>query len=84
MMKFSLSKRAILFLFLIQLSLHLKGQQPFAGNFMMTFSLSQNDKIKDPPMFWNVDSGKVMVEIQDEMFKKGVSKRILFTPADST
>ena len=35
-------------------------------------------------MFWNVDSGKVMMEIQDEMYKKGVSKRVLFTPADST
>jgi hypothetical protein len=35
-------------------------------------------------MFWNVDNGKVMMEIHDEMYKKGVSKRILFSPADST
>src|SRR6185436_8480523 len=60
------------------------AQKIFNGSFMMTFSSSQQNAKQDPPMFWNVDSGKVMMEIQDEMYKKGVSKRVLFTPADST
>ena len=78
------SKTATLFLLLIFQTFYSQGQPSFKGSFMMTFS-SPQEKIKDqPPMFWNVDSGKVMMEIQDEMYKKGVSKRILFTPADST
>ncbi|HKR04465.1 MAG TPA: DUF4412 domain-containing protein [Bacteroidia bacterium] len=60
------------------------AQKLFTGSFMMTFTSSKEIIKKDPPMFWNVDSGKVMMEIQDEMYKKGVSKRVLFTPADST
>jgi glucan-binding YG repeat protein len=51
-------------------------------------SFSSTDSIKNIPLQWFIqkqtDGGKMTFELQDEMKKKGVSKRVLFDPADST
>ena len=52
----------------------------------MSFNIS--DSAIETPLLWNIEpvseGGKMAMEIQDEMIKKGVSKRVLFNPADST
>jgi hypothetical protein len=52
----------------------------------MSFISQESDK--EFPLLWNVESlssgGKIVMEIQDEMKKKGVSKRVLFNNNDST
>lgn len=62
------------------------AQNPFYGSFTMSFE--STDSIKNIPLQWHilqeVDGGKMTFELQDEMKKKGVSKRVLFNPADST
>ena len=62
------------------------GQEIFNGSFLMTFASSTN--AGDYPMLWNVEpdstGGRMALEIQDEMTRKGISKRILFNPSDST
>jgi len=59
-------------------------QQAFRGSFMMSFTFSPEQTKKSDSLWWNIDQGKMALEIQDEMKKKGVSKRVLFDPADST
>src|SRR5258708_31762987 len=59
------------------------AQSSFRGSFLMSFISEEKNKI-NAPLLLNVDSGKMVMEIQDEMKKKGVSKRVLFDPVDST
>ena len=63
------------------------GQDIFHGSFLMSFKSSSNENT-EAPMLWNIESvaagGKMGLEIQDEMLIKGVSKRVIFNPADST
>jgi len=65
----------------------LKCQVNYRGSFLMTFSTSEL-KNNENALLWNVeeasDSSRIAIEIQDEMKKKGVSKRIMFSPTDST
>ena len=77
-----------IFLFVVMMtSFTLKGQHIFQGSFIMSFK-SSSDKGEDPPMLWNIKpalrGGEMAMELQDEMLKKGVSKRVLFNPKDST
>jgi hypothetical protein len=62
------------------------AQSAFRGSFMMSFSAPGN--AKNDPFLWTVEqrSGykKMALEIQDEMLLKGVRKRVVFDPADST
>ena len=76
------------FIFLAMMnSISLKGQHPFYGSFIMSFN-SQIEMGENPPMLWNIEQqssgGMMAMELQDEMIKKGVSKRVLFNPKDST
>ncbi len=78
---------SLLMLLLMSAIRPLHGQQTFNGSFLMTFTLSE--PITDnPPMLWNIESaangGRMAMELQDDMIKKGVSKRVLFNPKDST
>jgi hypothetical protein len=51
----------------------------------MTFNSAQvNASLNDAPMLWNIDSPKMVLEIQDDMKKRGVSKRVLFDSVDSS
>lgn len=62
------------------------GQDEFSGSFNIHYE--ESEFIKDFPMVWHIQpksaGGKMAMEIQDEMKPKGVSKRILFDPIDST
>ena len=64
----------------------LKCQVNFHGSFLMSFSTPEL-KNTENSLLWNVedtsDTSRIAIEIQDEMKKKGVSKRILFSPPDS-
>lgn len=61
------------------------AQGNFRGSFIMSFpSGLGSSNSKDAPMLWNIDSSKMIMEVQDEMKKKGVSKRVLFNIKDST
>lgn len=64
-----------------------QAQQVFSGSFLMSVK-SPSMNSDDPPMLWNIErasSGeKMAMELQDEMRKKGVSKRVVFNPGDST
>ena len=77
----------IIFLFTLMHNYILLGQEVFHGNFLMSFS-SSTEKIMDSPMLWNIESinngGRMALQIQDELLDKGVSKRVIFNPADST
>ena len=50
----------------------------------MSFTSSPERPKKQPALLWNIDVVKMALEIQDEMKQKGVSKRVIFSPADST
>lgn len=62
------------------------SQEPFSGSFLMTFYSPESDK--DIPFLWSIQQNsrpnKMALEIQDDMLKKGVRKRVLFIPGDST
>lgn len=64
----------------------ISAQKPFQGSFLMSFNSAEPDK--DSPLLWNIrlDStgGEMALQVQDNMLKKGVNKRVLFKPADST
>lgn len=53
----------------------------------MTFK-SSHEGDQNYPLLWNIQSssngGKMVMEIEDEMRQKGVSKRVMFNPVDST
>ncbi len=78
--------RGSLFICFIFLSHSTIAQHLFLGSFLLSFQKSE--LIKDYPMLWNIRSNdkgiQMAMEIQDEMKLKGVSKRIVFNPADST
>lgn len=63
------------------------AQSLFSGSFFMSF-IAADGSDKAYPLFWQIqsgsDGGRMMLEIQDEMKKKGVSKRVLFNSSDST
>lgn len=63
------------------------AQHSFRGSFLMSFRSSAESE-KNPALLWNIqagnDGGKMMLEIQDDMKKKGVSKRVIFNTSDST
>lgn len=69
---------------LILLCSKLYSQPVFSGSFIMTF---QSAEII-PSLLWNIQSeisgGKKAFEFQDEMKRKGVSKKIVFDSRDST
>jgi len=71
----------------IMLSKIVAGQEPFNGSFLMSFKSDVESK-NDFPMLWNIEKlksgGRMVLEIQDEMQKKGISKRVMFNPSDST
>src|SRR5688500_12103193 len=59
------------------------AQNSFHGSFTMTLDSGEN--ITDPPFLWNVSyDGEMAHQVQDKMLKKGVNKRVIFKPADST
>ncbi len=64
----------------------ISGQTAFNGSFKMSFDVAEREK--NVPLLWYVEDGKannqMTFELQDEMIKKGVSKRVLFNPSDST
>ncbi|CAN5367225.1 hypothetical protein BH11BAC2_BH11BAC2_26620 [soil metagenome] len=66
---------------------NLFAQQQFNGAFLMSFTNSVNS-VEDFPLEWQIESkadgGKMMLEIKDEANKKGVKKRVMFNPLDST
>ncbi len=65
----------------------LVSQSIFQGSFLMSFT-SSNVTIQDYPLQWTIQpiSGgiRMAMEIEDNMRMKGVDKRVLFNPADST
>ena len=79
----------LLFLIIFTLSsaTNAAGQEYFNGNFLMSFKTSMSPN-RDFPLLWNIEKemegGQMVLEIQDDMLKKGVSKRVLFNPNDST
>ena len=81
-----MKKKLLLITLLICFSGILSGQNPFFGSFVMSFKVAESTR--DEPLLWIIepvaDGGKMALEIQDEMKNKGVSKRVLFNPADST
>ena len=83
----SLFIRRVYIVFLICQSTLVFSQTTFQGSFLMSFK-SSGDSTSDVPLFWNVQStangGKTVMEIEDGMRSKGVSKRVLFNPTDST
>jgi hypothetical protein len=62
------------------------AQMPFQGSFMMSFKSTESDK--DFPLYWHIKNdatgGKMALQVQDEMLVKGVNKRVVFIPGDST
>jgi len=60
------------------------AQEVFRGSFVMSFEFPSSQGKSEPPFLWNIDGSKMAMEIQDEMKNKGVSKRVLFDPADSS
>lgn len=60
------------------------AQNQFRGSFLMSFYSTSEKSKSMAPLFWNVDHGKMAMEIRDEMQKKGVTKRVMFNPSDST
>ena len=80
-------KFSFLLIFAVSIPAFVEGQTYFNGSFLMDFKTSM-DTEKDFPMIWNIerelDGGRMVLEIQDEMQKMGVSKRVLFNPKDST
>jgi hypothetical protein len=80
-------KLSILLIFTLSVATHAFGQKFFNGTFLMSFKTNISPD-KDFPLLWNIENeieGRRMVlEIQDDMQKKGVSKRVLFNPNDST
>lgn len=64
----------------------ISGQNSFEGSFLMTFE--DSGLVDEPPLTWNImlpaNGGKLVFRVEDEMRKKGVLKRVLFDPADST
>src|ERR1043165_7698571 len=62
------------------------GQKPFQGSFLMSFQSAESDK--EFPLFWNIRNDstgeKMALQVKDEMVKKGVVKRVVFIPVDST
>ena len=75
-----------IFLLLICEIEFISAQKSYYGCFVMSFN--DNEKVNDSPFLWNIEptttGGKMVLEIQDEMKIKGVSKRVLFNPSDST
>ena len=73
----------VMFLFFFD---SISAQKTFQGSFTMSFETA--DPEKDPPMLWNIKSdssgSEMVLQVQDNMLKKGVNKRVLFKPADST
>jgi hypothetical protein len=82
-----ISKPYFFTILLVLLSEIVAGQETFNGSFLMSFKSDVESK-NDMPMLWNIEKiksgGRMVLEIQDEMQKKGISKRVLFNPSDST
>ncbi len=80
-------KLSFLLIFTLSGATNAVGQEYFSGNFLMSFHTNINPN-KDFPLLWNIEKepegGRMVLEIQDDMQKKGVSKRVLFNPNDST
>ena len=64
------------------------GQVAFEGTFQMNFNTSTNIKSDLGALIWSIDKpgkgNRVAMEIEDEMKKKGVNKRVLFDFNDSS
>ena len=77
----------IILLTFLFISIEINAQQAYTGSFLLTFQSSSQDN-NDFPMLWNIEpakeGGHMAMEIQDDMIKKGVSKRVLFDMKDST
>jgi hypothetical protein len=62
------------------------GQKAFEGSFLMSFQSAESDK--EFPLLWNIKNDstgeKMALQVKDEMVKKGVVKRVVFIPVDST
>ncbi len=80
-------KLSFLLIFTLSGATNSVGQENFSGNLLMSFKASIGPN-KDFPLLWNIEKepegGRMVLEIQDDMQKKGVSKRVLFNPNDST
>ncbi len=80
-------KLSFLLIFTLSGATNSVGQENFSGNLLMSFKASIGPN-KDFPLLWNIEKeiegGRMVLEIQDDMQKKGVSKRVLFNPKDST
>ena len=80
-------KNTVLLILLIFLEIDfISGQKSFHGSFFMSFKSA--GEVDEPPLFWNImdpeKGGKLVFRVEDEMRKKGVNKRVLFDPSDST
>src|SRR5262245_7635112 len=77
-------------IFLVQLGFcKVEAQSRFQGSFIMSFeAVESRAGNANHPMLWNIETdreeSRMAMEIQDSMQRKGVSKRVLFNPLDST
>jgi len=71
------------FLFFFEITLA-RNPLPFRGSFLMSFSENGPSQKKMWPLQWSVDVVKMGMEVQDDMNKKGVKKRVVYNLADST
>lgn len=82
-----MSRSATFFIFILFCASSLMGQPVFSGSFLMSFKSPANNAVEEP-MLWNIESrsdgARMAMEIQDTMRRKGVSKRVVFNPNDST
>ena len=80
-------RRILLTTVLAGLLLPVCAQDLFLGSFLMSFKSQQTD-INDVPLLWYVEQNskgmRMMMEFQDEMLQRGVSKRVIYDPADSS
>ena len=85
--KIIILKSTALFIIIMMNAFFCLAQHNFNGSFLMSFK-SPDTNAPEQPMLWNIESdakgGRMAMEIQDSMRRKGVSKRVVFNPKDST
>lgn len=59
-------------------------QQVFEGSFTVTFTEVNNNDTLFSPLLWCKKGKRVVIEIQDEGRRQGISQRVLIDPTDST
>jgi hypothetical protein len=80
----NITKRLCAFFIAVIFVIPVFAQNSFRGNFLMSFTSSVEKSKPIYPLLWNVEPGRMVMEIEDNMKSKGVSKRVIFNTADST